>query len=203
MLVFSDQRLVFLAVPKTGTTAFEMALKGRADIAFSRGRKHLTARNYRRKVEPFLRKIGLEAEVMAVMRAPIDQIRSWYRYRSGDRQAATERGTAGLDFDGFVEAVIADDPPPFAGIGSQHRFLTGRDGALLVDHLFAYERPERLMRFLEERFGAPIAIAPRNVSPVVPAPLSPEMERRLRAARAEEFALHDRLLAAGGHLAAA
>jgi hypothetical protein len=38
MLVFSKQNLVFLAVPKTGTTAIEMALRPKADIVFAKHR---------------------------------------------------------------------------------------------------------------------------------------------------------------------
>ena len=35
MLVFYKERLAFLSVPKTGTTAYESALRPRADIVIS------------------------------------------------------------------------------------------------------------------------------------------------------------------------
>lgn len=129
MLVFSDQNLAFLAVPKTGTTAFEMALRPRADIILSKRRKHLTATRFHNKVAPFLADtFDLTVETMAVMRDPIEQIRSWYRYRSGPRQKGTKASTNGCSFDEFVLAVISDDPPPFAGIGSQFNFVTSGKG---------------------------------------------------------------------------
>tara|TARA_B110000208_G_scaffold55593_1_gene72930 strand:+ start:231 stop:470 length:240 start_codon:yes stop_codon:yes gene_type:complete len=54
MLVFSKQNFVFLAVPKTGTTAIEMALHPKADIVFAKHHKHTTGMRYRTKIKPFL-----------------------------------------------------------------------------------------------------------------------------------------------------
>ena len=54
MLVFLRHKLTFLATPKTGTTAVEMALKPRAEIVFSKSRKHITAARYANKIAPFL-----------------------------------------------------------------------------------------------------------------------------------------------------
>lgn len=201
MLIFSPQRLAFIAVPKTGSTAIDMALKPRADILFVKRRKHMPASRFRAKLAPFLEKeFGLKLESFAVMREPEEQIRSWYRYRARKQRRGDAFSTEGISFDAFVRAVIADDPPPFAGIGSQSGMLMDRDGNLLVDHLFAHETPERLNSFLEDRFGEQIALQERNVSPRVDAPLSDETRAVLRQARAAEFALHDRLMAAGGSL---
>ena len=153
------------------------------------------------RIAPFLAEaFDLRPERFAVMRAPEEQIRSWYRYRAGQRQTGSEASTQGLTFDQFVADVISDTPPPHAGIGSQHRMLTSGKGAVLVHHLFAYENQPALRQFLSDRFGEDIVLKPKNVSPTVDAPLSDEMRARLRAARAEEFALYDRLIAAGGHL---
>ncbi|MEO0939241.1 MAG: hypothetical protein AAFY38_13895 [Pseudomonadota bacterium] len=200
MLVFSRESLAFLAVPKTGTTAFEMALRPRADIIFGKHRKHITAQRYARKIAPWLEDtFGVSPEPMAVMRNPVEQIRSWFRYRSGPRQAGTPVSTKGCSFDEFVLAVISDTPPPFAQIGSQFGFLTGH-GALMVTHLFAYERQQVLRGFLAQRFGDEIAMKQKNVSPHADAPLSPEVEAQLRRARADEFALYEQVISAGGHL---
>jgi hypothetical protein len=51
--VFFEQNLVFLAVPKTGTTAIEGALRSKADIVFAKSRKHTTGMLYRMKIAPF------------------------------------------------------------------------------------------------------------------------------------------------------
>ncbi|MEL7100028.1 MAG: hypothetical protein AAGM84_14475 [Pseudomonadota bacterium] len=199
MLVFSKENLAFLAVPKTGTTAFEMALRPRADIIFGKQRKHMPAQRYAKKVAPWLEEtFGISPEPMAVMRDPVEQIRSWFRYRSGPRQAGTPVSTKGCSFDEFVLAVISGDAPEFARIGSQHAFLTG-DGKVQVKHLFAYEQQPVFRSFLAGRFGEDIEMKQKNVSPHADAPLSPVVEAQLRTARAAEFALYDQVLDAGGH----
>lgn len=201
MLVFSDQNLAFLAVPKTGTTAIEMALKPRADVIFSKHRKHMPAAKYRNKILPFLDgTLGVRPAAFAVMRDPIEQIRSWFRYRSAPRLNGSAKSTNGCSFDDFVLEVIKKDHAPFAGIGSQFSFLCSGVGAPLVDHIFAYEKQPKLIAFLEDAFNAPMNLQQRNVSPPVKAPLSPEVEERLRIVRAQEFALYDSIVAADGHL---
>lgn len=107
MLVFSEQNLAFLAVPKTGTTAIEMALRPRADIIFTKRRKHTPATKYRNKVLPFLEDaMQVRPAAFAVMRDPVEQIRSWYRYRASPRLKGTARSTNGCSFDDFVLEVI-------------------------------------------------------------------------------------------------
>lgn len=201
MLVFSAQSLAYIAVPKTGTTAIEMALKPRADIVFAKHRKHMTAQRFHNKVAPFLADtFGLRPDRLAVMREPEEQIRSWYRYRNGDRQKGSPNSTGGISFDEFVRAVISDDPPPYAGIGSQWNMLTSGRGGVLVHHLIAYEAQPLLRSFLADRFGEDIELKQKNVSPAADAPLEPATRDLLKAARADEFALYDRLQDAGGHL---
>ena len=201
MLIFLRQGLAFLATPKTGTTAVEMALRPKAEIIFAKGRKHVTAQRYHARVAPFLQETyGMRPEPLAVMRDPVTQIRSWYRYRSAPRLEGTEVSTRGMTFDDYVLAVISDDPPPAAQVGSQYQFLTSDSGDLLVEHLFAYESQPAFRRFLADRLGDDFEIKARNVSPEVHAPLSTEVEARLRAARAAEFGLYDRLRVADGYL---
>ena len=203
MLVFVDANLVMFAVPKTGSTAYHLALKGKADVVLSgkAAYKHMPVRKYERHFAPFLdNAYGLVPDRMAVMRDPTEQIRSWYKYRSRPT-VKQERGVLdGMSFDRFVEAVIDSTPPQFARIGSQLAFLSTQDGTLGVDHLFAYERPVLLRRFLTSRLKKEFETKLKNVSPDIEAPLSDEMDQKLRTARAEEFALYDRVLAAGGHL---
>ena len=82
MLILSQNGLVYLATPKTGSTAVEQTLGNLADIRFSRRRKHQNARFYHNRVAPFLKASLSETnEVIAVIREPMDWLRSWYRYR--------------------------------------------------------------------------------------------------------------------------
>lgn len=201
MLIFADARLTYLATPKTGSTAVEMALRPRAEIILAKRRKHMNAQRFRAKLAPFLLEtFGIETETIAVMRDPVDQIRSWYKYRSRAEVAGLPRSTGDISFDDYVMAVASDDPPDHAQIGSQFSFLTGARGQLLVDHLFAYENQLAFLAFLEQRLGEPVTLKRKNVSPRVHAPLSDAATAVIRAARPQEFALYAKLTAAGGYL---
>ncbi len=201
MLIFVRQSLAFIAVPKTGTTAIEMALRPKADIVFGKRLKHVTAQRFHARIAPFLAEtFDLHPERFAVMRHPEEQIRSWYRYRRREGIEGRKVSTGGMSFNEFVEAVISDHPPPVAGIGSQLGMLTSPRGEVLVHHLFAHERPLKLRAFLNDRFGENIVLKERNVSPPVEAPLDPAVRARLHAAREAEFALYERLVKADGYL---
>ncbi len=96
--------------------------------------------------------------------------------------------------------MLKDKPPPHARIGNQINVITFESGSLGVNHLFAYEAQDLLQDFLDRRFGQKIVRKTYNVSPRIPAPLDPGLEARLRRARADELALYQRVIEAGGHL---
>jgi len=203
MLVFVDANLVLFAVPKTGSTAYHLALRGRADISLANkaGLKHMTARKFDRDFGPYLdRAHGLRPTRAAVIRDPLEQLRSWYRYRQDPKRKGAGNSAAGLSFDDFVLAAIADNPPPFARVGSQFAFVTDDAGAVRIEHLFAYEKPTVFRAWLSDRLGQKIDTKEKNVSPPAPTPISTEIEAQLRAARADDFALHDAIMDSGGHL---
>lgn len=201
MLVISEANIVILAVPKTGSTALEGALRHQADIVFGRGRKHITAQRYRNRVAPFLeRTFGERLETVAVMREPLEQLRSWFCYRSQPRHAHTSKSTQEMTFNEFIRAVLKDSPPKHARVGSQFRFLTDAHGGLLVTHLFSYGHQPKLLEFLSHRIGEDVALARENVSPIRDTDLSARIEKKLRTQRASDFALYNRLMAANGYL---
>lgn len=195
MLVFWEQRLVVLATPKTGSTAFESALESMAEIAVQRppALKHTTIGRYRRFLGPWLEKTaGAKFEVVALMREPVSWLGSWYRYRGRDTLDGTDRSTRGMSFDDFVTAYLSDPTPPFANVGAQARFL-GADRDDGVDRVFRYETIGGFVTFLEERLGCEITLPRLNVSPEGETPLSPDVAARLRRERAGDFALYDSL----------
>ena len=201
MLIFTPQSLAFIAVPKTGTMAVRAAIGRKADIALSGGLRHMTARRFHLKVAPWLAQaFDLIPERFAVMRTPEDQARSWYRYRCRLQNIGTEKSAAGISFDDFILASISDNPPPYARIGTQSNMLTSEAGDLLVHHLFAYENMPLLEAFLSQRLGEEIALEKKNVSPAVPAELSPDVQEKFRATRARDYALYERLQKARGYL---
>lgn len=116
MMVFSPQSLAFIAVPKTGTTAIEAALRSKADIIFTGRRKHMTAQRFHTRFAPFLDKAyKLRPDRMAVMRDPEEQIKSWYRYRRRQEKTGSQFDTNSISFDEFVCDVIRDAPPALCG----------------------------------------------------------------------------------------
>lgn len=195
MLIFWKERLVFLAVPKTGTSAYGRALGPRADIAVREPPelKHAPLRRYNRFFHPMLDKMGAgQMDIMAVVRHPIDWLGSWYRYRQRPFLAGKNTSTAGLSFDDFVADYCRGDQPAHAHVGSQSRFLTPKPDGVTVTHLFRYEDQPSIQSFLEQRLGYEFDIQRQNVSPVVDLSLSPNIADRLRRKYAEDFELWGR-----------
>lgn len=193
MLVFWKQGLVFLSVPKTGTTAWEEALAPHASIAVldPPDLKHAPLYRYNRFFRPMFEKVGpgQPMETLAVVREPISWLGSWYRFRRRPFMAGKANATFDVSFDAFVNAYMQGNPPAFANVGSQSKFLEPRPNGTAVDHFFRYEDQDSLLAFLEERLDMRIALPRSNVSPEMDLSLSPETERRLRRKCADEFAL--------------
>lgn len=201
MLIFLKAQLAYLATPKTGSTAIELALGDRADIIFRGTRKHMPAQRYRAKVAPFLNDtFKVTPASVAMMRAPIDQLSSWYRYRSRAEKMHADQSTNHISFDEFVLAALSEQPPEFAKIGSQFKFVSTGKGKCVVNHLFSYDAQPKFITFMQDCLGSPINLEKRNVSPQKTVTLSPNVEAYLREKRADEFALFDRLTQSGGYL---
>lgn len=193
MLVFFKERLVFLSVPKTGSTAYQTALRDRADIVVKDPPelKHAPVYRYNRFFRPMFEKVcDAQMETLAVMREPVSWLGSWYRYRRRPFMQDKANATFDVSFDDFVDSYLKGDKPGFAQVGSQAKFLEPRPNGTAVTHLFRYEDPDRLNRFLQERLGMPLQLARENVSPEMALELSPETERRYRRKCAEEFDLY-------------
>jgi hypothetical protein len=194
MLVFFKERLVFLSVPKTGTTAYESALRPRADMVISEPPmlKHAPVYRYNRFVRPmFLKVCDTELEVVAVMREPVSWLGSWWRYRQRPFMAGKANATHGISFDEFVLAYMKGKKPRFADVGSQFKFLEAQPNGVGVTHLFRYEDQPRLQAFLCERLDVTLDLARENVSPEMPLNLSPDIAKRFRRKFSEEFDLYD------------
>ena len=191
MLVFWDQRLAFLATPKTGSTAIAAAIESLAAVSIQRPPllKHTTVHRYRRFIGPYLAAASKEEfTLVALMREPRDWLGSWYRYRQREDTEA-EKSTRSISFDAFVQAWCKDPQPEFAAVGSQGRFLRPKQGAG-VDRLFRYEEIGSFVDFLEERLGCEIILPRLNVSPTGATALSAETEALLHEVAAEDFALY-------------
>lgn len=194
MLVFSKANLVFLSVPKTGTTAWQAALEPLATMVVRDPPelKHAPVFRYNRFFRPMLEKfVGEDLTVLAVMREPVDWLGSWYRYRQRPFLKGHRTSTEGVSFDEFVLAYMKGDRPAFANVGSQAKFLEPSRNGTAATHLFRYEDQAGLRRFLEARLGAVEPTGRMNVSPEIPLELSPDVAERFRRKCAQEFALYD------------
>ncbi|NEK23554.1 gamma-glutamyl kinase [Sulfitobacter sp. JBTF-M27] len=197
MLVFFKERLAFLSVPKTGTTAYEAALAPRADIVISEPPmlKHAPVYRYNRFIRPMFEKVcGAEMELMAVMREPVSWLGSWYRYRQRPFMQGKTNSTHGISFDDFVLAYMKGDKPGFADVGSQFQFMKTQPNGTGITHHFRYEDQPRLKAFLEDRLGIELSLTRENVSPQMPLALSPNIEQRFKRKFADEYALYESIL---------
>ncbi|PTX56051.1 hypothetical protein C8N43_0701 [Litoreibacter ponti] len=195
-MIFFKERLVYLAVPKTGTSAIERALGRHASAVFRDppGMKHTNALGFERKFRGlFERKTLSPLETMAVMREPLDWLGSWYRYRRRPALDGHPNSTRDVSFDEFVEAYLQDTRPAFADIGSQARFLTDQSGALLINHVFAYTDFETIRAFLATRLNRPIEFDKVNTSPRAPLSLSKGLRSRLEKTCAQDFEIYEAL----------
>jgi Sulfotransferase family len=194
MLVFWEQRLAFLATPKTGSTAIAAALESLAAVSIQRPPllKHTTVHRYRRFIGPFLEAASKDTfTLVALMREPTDWLGSWYRFRQREETDAG-KSTKDMSFDDFVRAWCQDPRPDFADVGSQERFLRPRQG-VGVDRLFRYEEIGTFVHFLEDRLGCEIILPRLNVSPPGATDLTPETDALLRDFAAEDFTLYQTL----------
>lgn len=193
MLIFWDQRLALLATPKTGSTALAAALQSKADISIQRPPelKHTPVRRFRRFLVPFLEQVSKEPfALIGVVREPRDWLGSWYRYRQRDGMANKRNSTHGLTFDAFVQAYCTENPPAFAAVGSQVKFLCPPN-VQPVDKLFRYDKISDLVLFLEDRLSMTINLPNLNVSPNRETVLSTETESLLAQFARRDFDFYD------------
>ncbi len=192
MLVFSKARLVFLSVPKTGTTAYQAALAPLASIAITNPPelKHAPVFRYNRFFRPMLEKfVDEKLDVLAVIREPVSWLGSWYRYRQRPAMRGQPNATHDISFDDFVEAYTTSQRPGYANVGSQAKFLEPSRNGTAATHVFRYEDQAGLISFLENRLKTQITTSQLNVSPGEPQTLSDKIHDRFRRKCPEEFDL--------------
>ncbi len=182
MLVFAKKKLVFLAMPKTGTTSLEAALAPKAEVIFRSppNLKHTTAHRFHRYLKPYFKKCGMEnLRVVTVVRHPVSWLGSWYKYRRRDAKRGAANSTENVTFNEFVQGYCADKQPVWAHVGIPSDFVRKGNGDFGVDNLFQYEQMDHLIQFFEDQLGNPITLERRNVSPVQSLALDPTIEAQL------------------------
>ncbi|MGV6811021.1 MAG: sulfotransferase family 2 domain-containing protein [Brevirhabdus sp.] len=193
MLVFWNENLVYLAVPKTGSTALETALDPHANIAFRSPAnvKHSHAYRFNKYTRPLLdRSARKNWELVAIVREPVSWLGSWFRYRQRSGTHHLPESTRGLSFEQFIQDHLEPEPPTASDVGRQSFMVMSDDGQLLVDHLFVYEQMDKAILFFEDRLRRKLSVPRRNVSPDATLELSDGLASRLRAEKAREFELY-------------
>jgi len=190
MLVFAKEKLVLLALPKTGTTAIEEALAPRADMALRNPAilKHTPAYRYERYLKTYLGKCQMDnLEVVCTVRHPIGWLGSWYRYRQRPAVDGKPQSTKNVSFDDFVNDYAKGDPTSWSHVGDPKKFVRNNKGEVVVDHMFQYEQIDKLVGFLEDRLDFKIALEKHNVSPAGDMTLSRQTENKLMRKRPELY----------------
>ncbi|TMV93704.1 sulfotransferase family protein [Thioclava sp. BHET1] len=196
MLIFWEQRLVFLATPKAGSSAIEAALEPLAEVAIKRPAplKHMTGSEFQAQLAPFLQqKSGAAFTTVALMRSPIEWLRSWYRFRLRDDEDDPDHPMVGRSFEQFAKDYMAHERPPHADLLSQSEFLCDAHGTPCVDKVFRYEQITDFVHFLEDQLDFAITLPRVNVPPAVDVGLSAQTEAALRDRMERDFALYDQL----------
>lgn len=171
MLISLKHRFTFFCTPKCASNSIEAMLKPHAEIHLlgTPQVRHTSAHQYASHIAPYLAEVapGTELERIAIIREPVAWLHSWYRFRARSALRGTDNAnsTAHVSFAEFIEAYLADTPPPFAQVGTQLEFLLGDDGHLGVDRLFAYERLDELVAWFADRVEQPLSLHSINVSP--------------------------------------
>lgn len=193
MMAFWQERLVYLAVPKTGSTAIESVFEPHADIIFRnpprlKHAKAGTMRNFKKLFSPV---DPAKFELVAVMREPLDWLGSWYRYRSRDDLDGHPNSTKHISFDDFLVASCETKPPGFAHIGSQHRFLCADGEVPLADFIFPYEKLDLAITYLNQRLGTNKQIERLNRSPLNILDVSSDVLELVGKKRRKEIELYE------------
>ena len=190
MLVMLKARLAYLAMPKTGTTGLQAALRKHAQIIFTRNpqQTHMHAEYFEHFIRPYLTAIGAtEVETICQIREPISWLESWWRYRTRDGLSAPSRSTAHLSFEAFAGEYLDGIDRPYLDISRPLGFLADQNGKLLVQRIFRYEDMGYFLEFLADRTSGPVRPQRKNVSPAREAHLSLVMRSRLEDYFAPEY----------------
>jgi len=194
MLVIFDARLAYLAMPKTGSSALEGAMKRHSDIIHSRDPRatHMTAGTFEHMMRPYLDGIGMTGvETCCQIRHPVDWLASWWRYLADPVVRPANMDTAGMDFEHYAGTYLDWPDQPAVAVGRQAAMLCDDAGGLLVRHLFRYEEMDAFVRFLEARLKRTLKVGIRNRSQVRPALLSAPMRARLETHFASEMTMYE------------
>lgn len=203
MLILGVQQLVVLETPKTGSLALRAMLGPYTLLQSDKAPRHLGHDGFRRKYAPDLAMaFGRVPRTVAVVRAPLERLQSWYRYRRRPRLKGLPASTHEVSFEDFMRAYLDGTNPDMANVGRQDRFVGWQGRFARVDHVFDYARLGLLEAFLSDRTGDALTLPERNITPRpgrADYTLTADTLARFEAKNRDELSLY-RAVAAAGHL---
>ena len=180
MLFFPSARIAFVAVPKTGSMASEIALSEFAREKWNPAQKYM-----HRSASDAARLYGENVETVALIREPISWVGSKYRYLSGYQIPFGSRYcTRLISFESFADRIIRGQKPWPEPLKTQSDYMRS------ADHVFQYEQFDLFVEFMSDRLDRTVSIPRNNVSPVVELSAGDAILRRLRKHFREDAATH-------------
>ena len=189
MLYIECINLVMLRVPKTGSTAWEVALKPYASAMLSdiSNQKHMTLDRYLRHFNPLIvSQTGMQPDILITLREPISWLNSWYRYRQRSELLGHKNSTANKSFQEFAQAYLAVPSPPFADVGQQFHYVHSKLKAPSVMS-FKYEATQGLKHYLQARLDTCLNLPQKNVSPAGDTFLDDEVRRAVQTRLEQDY----------------
>ena len=196
MLVFPRERLVFLCTPKSGSTSVEEAyapyaggvLGGHPRLA------HVDLATYERGLASLLGDDQGMLETVCLIRDPLEQLRSWYRYMRRPDRKQSNWFDRDWSFEDFVAHFLNAEQG--CRMKTQHEFAQDETGEVGVNRIFALERVDRFVAFMNERLAIRVRLPVLNASERTSTTISSGLETELRRRLASDFELHGAVLKA-------
>jgi hypothetical protein len=181
LIYLPSANLVYVAVPKTAGTSTFHALRAFADPGSVYDTNDVAAMH---RPASYAKRMFPGADVVCVMREPIDWMFSKYRYLSGDSFAwDSVYTTRHQTFSRFVTRYLQGEKPWPEPFRMQAEYAQG------ADMIFQYEQMEHFVGFLSQRLEATVKMPRVNVSPARNFDLLPHLEHEIRQALNPDFLL--------------
>jgi hypothetical protein len=189
MMYLPAANLVYVAVPKTGGISATTALLPYAEPSTAYDTNDVNAMHVS---SAYAKRCYPSADVVCVVREPIDWLFSKYKYASGpyfswDSVYTTRHQT----FSRFVKRYLSGEKPWPEPYRMQIDYAKG------ADFTFKYENISGFESFLSKRLGKTIRLQTLNVSPQRPFDLQEEQMQEIKALLMDDYNLWNSALTEG------
>ncbi|MDG1978687.1 MAG: hypothetical protein P8I44_08985 [Phycisphaerales bacterium] len=196
MLAFPVERLVFLCTPKSGSSSVEEVYGPYAGGVLGGHPRltHVDLATYERGLASLLGDDQGMLETVCLIRDPLEQLRSWYRYLLRPDRKRSKWFDRDWSFEDFVAHFLGAEQG--CRMKTQHEFVQDETGEVGVNRIFALERVDRFVAFMNERLTLRVRLPVLNASKRIPTTISSGLEAELRQRLASDFELHGAVLEA-------